>query len=31
MTLSFNLTYHYIFNTDILDGDMVTSTIAFGF
>lgn len=31
MTLSFNLTYHYIFNTDVLDGDMVTSTIAFGF
>jgi hypothetical protein len=31
LSLSFDLTYHYVFNTDVLDGDMITSTIALGF
>jgi hypothetical protein len=31
LPLSFNFTYHCIFNTDMLDGDMFTSTVAMGF
>lgn len=31
LSLGFSLTYQYVFNTDVLDGDIITSTISLGF